>query len=64
MKHIFSGFGWELWQSDKGLIILDGEGTIYKSVLTTFEGKKWMKENKTSGCWRADGTWDWDRKEK
>ena len=66
MKHLWSGFGYELW-TDESLaipyVILDGEGTVIANFNTTFEAKKWMKDNKTSVCWKADGTWDWTRLE-
>ena len=77
MKHIWSGFGYELWQDEMlenlgeaSYIIVNGEGEqvgprdgegLVYNCSTTFEAKKWMKEHKTSVCWCADGTWDWSR---
>lgn len=64
VMEIFSGFGYGLWYDDTlalPYIVLDGEGTIVENFRTSFEAKKWMKENKTSDCWRADGKWDWNR---
>lgn len=62
MDWIFSGFGWGLWKTEDGkYVILNGEGDIVHTVASTFEGKKWMKENKTSEAWNAIGNWDWNR---
>ena len=79
MKHIWSGFGYELWQDemlekngDDSYVVLEGDGEqvgpvdgegIVSNFNNTFEAKKWMKEHKTSICWRADGKWDWTRLE-
>lgn len=68
MRHIWSGFGYELWQDSKGkYVLIEGDGYPVPDAPefdTTFEAKKWMKEHKTSQCWRADGKWDWTRKER
>lgn len=67
MRHIWSGFGYELWFDNTEPIaqykVLEGDGSIVAQFETTFEAKKWMKEHKTSVCWCADGTWDWSRLE-
>lgn len=65
MEWIFSGFGYDIYKDDSvpfyKYIVIDGEGEIMGRFLNTFEAKLWMKENKTSECWRADGKWDWSR---
>lgn len=67
MKHIWNGFGYEIWFDNTEEFaqykVLQGDGTVVAQFETTFEAKKWMKEHKTSQCWKADGTWDWTRLE-
>ena len=67
MTFLFSGFGYELYKDEElpfePFVVMDAEQEIGLSFATSFEAKKWMKEHKTSQHWRADGTWDWTRKE-
>lgn len=69
LEFIFSGFGYELWQDKDlpfgGFLILQGDGelAVEAGFNNTFEAKKWMKDHKTSVCWRADGKWNWNRLE-
>lgn len=65
MTFLFSGFGYELWKDEEvpfgAFLVLDAEGDCMVNLDSSFEAKKWMKEHKTSECWRADGKWDWSR---
>ena len=74
LTFIWSGFGYELYKDEEvpfgSYLLLHGDGTPVcddmEGLLTfdnTLQAKKWMKENKTSNCWRADGKWDWSREE-
>lgn len=68
MTFLFSGFGYELYKDEtlpfEPFIVMDAEQEIGITFPTSLAAKKWMKEHKTSQHWRADGTWDWTRKER
>ena len=72
LTFIFSGFGYELYKNEElpfgSYVLMNGDGTFVGDEATglltfdtTLEAKKWMKDHKTSECWRADGKWDWSR---
>lgn len=65
MTFLFSGFGYDLWKdeevSSEAFLVMDAEGDTAITFNSSLEAKKWMKDHKTSECWRADGKWDWSR---